>query len=418
MASPSPVAVLPSMPRKRSDARPRPGSPAGVVGGRGGQPNIMPPTNSMPRRTGGEDWFETGWYVDWDTGSWGDLVSFLDSQKERAQDGEAIFTLRGQVWRVSPTGVKVGEGALMRWRLEHVKSGVIVMIQRRAQRHETMPNVLSRATSMSCMTRGAWACTQIVRHAVEALGGRIRENVLSRVDACVDLPGVRVDEFVQRFIAFQYVTRARKGEAFGVARDGRKHTGFSIGKGIRLTVYDKLLETDSQIEKRAVVRDLRWAGQDVDAATRVEFRLRRDALKGLGVQTVEDWFGRRSSICRYLCEKWFRMTEGDVDRTNTTRAPLWSVWQRVADMFDQWTCEEIVSGGGAVVVSEADAESLTRQAVGCVEAALLSMRRNVGSVDEFLREMLGMVSRVLDTSPTWAELYARRLKSLPELSCG
>ncbi|MCR9120308.1 MAG: hypothetical protein NXI22_25510, partial [bacterium] len=79
----------------------------------------------------------------------------------------------------------------------------------------------------------------------------------------------------------------------------------------------------------------RWGGL-VDAATRVEIQLRRAKLKTFGVDTLEDWFENRATICKRVMKDWCRLTDGPVDRNHANRAPLHPMWILAIEQFAAW----------------------------------------------------------------------------------
>ncbi len=117
--------------------------------------------------------------------------------------------------------------------------------------------------------------------------------------------------------------------------NGRKHTGFSIGTDIKLRVYDKRYELRNDPVKWGVFAD-KYDGIP-DVLTRVEFQLRRVALKefdvgdGARIEGVESYLAVRENLWRYLTEDWFRLTAEKVDKDNNhqSRAGTWFFWEVV-----------------------------------------------------------------------------------------
>jgi hypothetical protein len=70
----------------------------------------------------------------------------------------------------------------------------------------------------------------------------------------------------------------------------------------------------------------RFGGEMPENVTRIEFQLRRDALRNMcilghkdGIVTPEDWFKYRDAIVNYLCQNWLVITDKDFDRTHSER---------------------------------------------------------------------------------------------------
>ena len=72
-------------------------------------------------------------------------------------------------------------------------------------------------------------------------------------------------------------------------------------------------------------------------AIRVEYQLRREKLKQLGVDSLADWLEKRAVIVHYLTHSWFRLTDGPVDRKHPDRTPILPEWCEVQKAFLAWT---------------------------------------------------------------------------------
>jgi hypothetical protein len=183
-----------------------------------------------------------------------------------------------------------------------------------------------------------------VKLEIEALGGELQVAKPSRVDLCADLTNIHVSEYVQKFKDGHLVTRVKNRESRGdfcLRGHGEQYTSITVGVGIQMRIYDKLTEVKRSPEKLAAMRAYRWdCGPDElpESATRCEFQLRREELKSLGIDTMDDWFEKRAEVCAYLCEKWFRFTERlpDKENRNQSTAKVWKEWTRVAVRFAEW----------------------------------------------------------------------------------
>ena len=312
---------------------------------RGGDPSNTPPRKTM---TGGEDWLSLSLYLNFEEEVFRDLAEKLDAAQRAASEdrqpydevdfGESKFI-------VKPRGVKqgsAGKGSWMRWRMEGM-GGLKILLMNRAEVHQSMPNGMAVIPSRLLMSVGTTRALEIVDDVIFSMGGDLRERKVSRVDACVDLPGVHVSEFVDPYRKGWLVTRASSRAEYDVGLRqgayyvGTRPTGFMVGKSpLSLRVYDKLQEVSKDAEKLALLRDRRWGGQP-EAATRVEYEIGRERLKSFGVDTVEDWLEKRGSICQVLTREWFRLTAGEVDRKHADRTPILPLWEFVGQQFADWT---------------------------------------------------------------------------------
>jgi hypothetical protein len=264
--------------------------------------------------------------------------------KDRPGDDEIQFGLLRYVVssRGAPQG---GKGSVyMRWKLA-AGNGLVVLVMNRGEAHRTMPNVTVRASSLLLMRFGFERVWDLMQYCVEAMGGDIIGNKLSRVDPCVDLPGTEISEFAECFKNNWVVSRSRKRRKLGKPEfveeylNGTDYETFYVGRTPLLCrVYDKLAESRWDILKRAVLEASRWNGVP-ECATRVEFQLGRPTLTRFGIDSVEDWIAKRSDIIEELTGNWLRLTAGPVDRKHAKRTPMHPVWEKTREAFVAWCGE-------------------------------------------------------------------------------
>lgn len=239
--------------------------------------------------------------------------------------------------RVWPTGSRNGRsGPFFKFVIEY--AGIVIMIQDRAAPKGECPNVLVHIGGLVCLELGDLGALELAYDIIRHLGGEIDQAALSRIDPCVDMPGVGMDEFMAATREERFVTRGkylRKIELFGNTLEfGRPP--------LVLQVYDKRAEVIAKQNprQRALMLDRRWGGSVMPAqATRVEFRIWREKLREFGIDTPEDFYRKRRVLVDYLCQDWFRFTDGPVDRQNTTRAVTLPLWAQVHDALVAWAGE-------------------------------------------------------------------------------
>jgi hypothetical protein len=204
--------------------------------------------------------------------------------------------------------------------------------------------------SLFAMTHGGERAVQIIWELLAAMGFLRGGNDLSRVDACADLFGMSSVDLI-RLIETGHAIKRAKGDhqTFGhTGPDGISvNHSYAVGKAARIRIYDKPreLRKNNADEKADILRAKRW-GVAPDTplkdiiATRVEFQLRRLALKRMcGVKSVEDYFLRRSAIIKWLLHEWFRVVAVKPDRVNGHQGrslELHPVWLRVERAFAEW----------------------------------------------------------------------------------
>ena len=264
------------------------------------------------------------------------LVAIQESAGHKGEThhkGIEHFQLGPYLVRVWPTGSRNGRsGPFFKFVVEY--AGIVIMIQDRAAPKGDCPNVIVHIGGLVCLELGDLGALELAYDIIRHLGGEIDHVALSRIDFCVDMPGVGMGEFMAATREERFVTRGkylRKIELFGSTLEfGRKP--------LVLQVYDKLAEVRAKQNprQRVLMLDRRWNGAMPAQAVRVEFRLGREKLKEFGIDTPEDFYRKRRTLVDYLCRDWFRFTAGPVDRLNTSRAITLPLWTQVHEAFAPW----------------------------------------------------------------------------------
>jgi len=343
----------------------------------GVQSSNTPPSSSkldeMEKWTGAEDWLEWSLYVDWK--DWRNLNRRLKKAKELAAcEGAPPELCRipfmGGTADVEPSGARKGgkKGPYYAYKLEYEE--LAVFIAERETPHKTLPSVVIRADGMACLYPGARECYEKATRMIEALGGTITRNRLSRVDICLDMPGVGIEPFDRAFLEERYICRA-------VHKSRHSGTGVtvSIGKApIMCRIYDKLAEVELKANphKRLCMMVYRWKDNFLPlAAIRVEYELHREALKDRGIDSVEDYYKKRADLIHYLTHDWLRFTANPVDRENKnqSKARTLPLWNKVRKAFKRWAGEPPGLSLEPLPKEKANVRNLIKQALGVAQAA-------------------------------------------------
>lgn len=235
--------------------------------------------------------------------------------------------------RVWPTGARIGkEGPYYAFVVEF--EGVIIMIQDRAAPNGECPNVLVTIEGLACLERGDLGCLELAYDLIRHLGGEIDRVKLSRIDFCVDMPGMGMDEFAAAATERRYVSRLKRHHGW----DSGGRTILFGKPPLQLEVYDKLAEVIAKQNprQRALMLDRRWGGTMPQQAVRVEFRIWREKLREFGIDSPDDFYRKRRTLVDYLCQDWFRFMADSVDRLNTSRAITLPLWTQVHEAFAAW----------------------------------------------------------------------------------
>lgn len=303
----------------------------------------------------------------------------------------------------------------MRWRLV-AENGLVLLLMNRGTSHKTMPNMSVRATSFMMMQLGFQQVWGLMQYCVEAMGGEIVANKVSRVDPCVDLPGTPIDEFMEPFHRNWFVsrTRSRANYAVGVFINeylqGKQHTGFTVGKSpIMCRVYDKLIESQRDLQKLAILKATRWGGLP-ECATRVEFQIERTKLKYFGIDTVEDWIAKRADVVEELTSNWLRLTDGPVDRKHAYRTPMHPIWELTRRTF----FEVYGNPPGEVLTPleslEINASRFVASAVGNLRGMFARVGKDIRNNEQFEREALAAIRDGIRDRDMAAEVTRKALE--------
>lgn len=96
------------------------------------------------------------------------------------------------------------------------------------------------------------------------------------------------------------------------------------GAEIRLRIYDKGKEIGKTGKEWFLPL---WGRDGPEDIWRVEFQLRREALKDLDIDNLDDLVSALGGIWRYLTEEWFSLRQHDNKRQN--RRSLFPWWKEV-----------------------------------------------------------------------------------------
>lgn len=357
----------------------------------GVQLSNTPPSSSKidekPEWIGAEDWLEWSLYIVWK--DWEELNEQFKKAKEcAAMENAPLELIRIPFWggyaTVGPSGIHEGKAGFA-YKLAYDE--ITVLIAEREIPHKTFPSVMVRVPGGACLYPGAAECYEKATRMIHALGGNIIRNRLSRVDICLDMPEVSLDEFYKPFSEDRYICRSRDDNAI-LPQKGAGGITLYFGKSpLQCRIYDKLKEVEKKANphKKLCMKFFRWGGMP-EAATRVEFELRRAALKERGVDTVEDYYAKRADLIHYLTTKWLRFTANKVDRENKnqSKARTLPLWNQVRKAFKKWAGEPPGKSLAPLDKEQADVRNLIKQLMGVGQTAAEYQGQTITTVEELL----------------------------------
>jgi hypothetical protein len=122
--------------------------------------------------------------------------------------------------------------------------------------------------------------------------------------------------------AEKFSTRAKSKTIF---YDGSNVSGFVIGKGkIMARVYNKSLE--ARKSGKTWLFEL-WGIDENGQVWRVEFQLRREALKELGIETFDDLLNSSQSLWDYCTGKWLSVRTTGKNKARRDMVRFWETVQ-------------------------------------------------------------------------------------------
>lgn len=190
---------------------------------------------------------------------------------------------------------------------------------------KTRPSIIADIRSETLWTHGPAEAVERLRSLIDAMQGKIVREKVSRVDPCVDLlmPVATWNDGLRD----QLVTRAAHVAPYF---NRGKLTGLQIGKGnVSARFYNKPLEIQQKSRKFWMYDVWRIdAVPDGHRIIRVEFQVRREAVKALGIDSFADLEKLMPELWAYLTQRWLRLADdAKVHHTMQAVVPWWLVVQ-------------------------------------------------------------------------------------------
>lgn len=289
--------------------------------------------------TTGIDWWQLAACVKWDNVVAPAAFQLFNEAKLRAQQTFAPIPLEigDDLFCVDRKGHGKGRDSHKEIQLLW-NGGVVVGLSQRINASRQMSNASLLVSGEPCLIYGWGTCWEFFHRIINSIGGKIEDEWIKRVDLCIDLPELELNESLGAAARNQQFVASCTKSALYQEPDGLK--GFSIGKSnrARVVIYDKLddvMTNHNSVYRQAMVQK-RWAGVVPSCATRVEFQIGREWLKQYGlrksadISRIGDIYDKLTSDSRGV----FRMTAEPVDRLNRhqNRSTTHPVWQRIVDI--------------------------------------------------------------------------------------
>lgn len=292
---------------------------------------------------------------------------------------------------VHPSGGSIG-GKRCRFKLE--MDACIILIADQQKYRGAWPNVKIEINGEHCLCYpgGADAAYLAGVFFLGSLGAEIHKERVNRVDICADFPGWSMQGFIGLGEARRWVCRSKK------YLPRIYPTGSTLlwgeGAAIMLRIYDKLKEQEQKSLRGSPAKFLhmvekRWGGSVPAQAVRVEYQLRRDALKTFGVTDFDSLFENMDEMLKYLTgegatfdkwskaqgkfvtqknARWFRFLKNEQDKNHPERNVVNTRWAIVQKVFSRQRIDE-QEPIREIQPEKADISALVKQAFGVMSTA-------------------------------------------------
>lgn len=274
----------------------------------------------------GIDSLDLGLYVVWGS-DWKRRLSLLDKLKQQARhkNGLVIPLPTGRSCIFKPGG----KGDSYRFHLQFAEYNIF--LAKSAHPTNDTPNVYLSINSQTLWNHGVAAAVAWATDDLKAIAnGTVHAAKPSRVDLAADfhIPGGLDHDFLLDL-------KVTRNETEKFYRGANKLETFYLGNAkspIQLRIYNKGLEVQKGGTKLWFLDH--WQRDTPDDVWRVEFQIRRAALKEFGIDSLHDLSERAAGLWQYLTTSWFSLRIPDNDKAERrTVHPLWATVQHAASGF-------------------------------------------------------------------------------------
>ncbi|MDR2168511.1 MAG: hypothetical protein LBP59_00015 [Planctomycetaceae bacterium] len=322
------------------------------------------------------------------------LFDKLENAKQKASEESSSCPLEicGRNVLVECSGANAG----LHYKYVFTLDGVKFLLHHNPPKDRQAIRIRYGATSL--IGRDFFRVHQDMLKFLNDIGFVVSRECLSRVDLQV-LIEEPIDTFIGLIFSGHAISKSRKDHIYRNCGAVETYTLGNAGR-IQLCIYDKRKEISHAITSDPVKFELvlrHCFGSDLYVSespiTRIEFRLWRDVLREIGINTVADLYLRENDLVKWLTYDWFRILSSPKIRGHENTAPVHPVWQNVIDKFDFWFSSVKKKNNGLfdphpIVFNRnerisCNPELLEKQALGCLTKALAYRYGVQAKSDEF-----------------------------------
>lgn len=196
------------------------------------------------------------------------------------------------------------------------------------QKPQSRPSIMARISSEALWRMGPIEACDDLQNFIKAQHGKIHHIKPSRLDICTDL--LFPSDLWSEDLIHYCVTRAANTALY---HSHRTLTEISIGKGhVSARFYDKIKEIATKSNKLWMFDVWQTIEFPIDhKLIRIEFQLRREALKSLGIEILENLFSHTENIWAYCTKKWLKLQDNPGAHSSQRHTFMW--WEVIQNSF-------------------------------------------------------------------------------------
>ena len=267
----------------------------------------------------GVDTLDIGLLVNWGA-TWPILQNKLEDGKTKSQGTKGIL------WKKTCLGPCIihasGKPPFYRYRLSLADFNIWFSKQQTPKNNT--PNVYVSVMSACLWRDNVIGAANKIYQLINELGGQVEKDTPSRIDLCADfhVPTPLSYEFLKEHL----VTRSRHIGQEGLIESMQSFYIGARSAPIRCRIYDKISEIEHS--KKFWFFDV-WGREHFENIWRIEFQLRRKALKDYGIFSLDDALEKIGGIWQDLTNNWMSLRLPDDE--NVTRRSIHPRWEQVQD---------------------------------------------------------------------------------------
>lgn len=285
---------------------------------------LIPPCEEFTLLSARVDSLDLGLYVDFGV-QWGLLRESLQNLKEQTSGKNGLLdqTPMGRTFLHLPSG----KAPNYRYHLQFSEYHLYIAITHPPR---NSPNVYVSLNSEAIWQLGVFRSVDLVLADLRSFKGSALKIQASRVDLCADfhLPGGLTFDFIRQ----HKVSRSRAFTQHGTGDDLETYYVGGRKAPILLRIYDKGKEVLKKGQKLWLAEE--WGRDDFKDIWRVEFQIRRPALKQFQIDTLDDLMRKAGGMWSYLTGEWCSFRRPDNEKQDRrSLLPWWEEVQRVAKLL-------------------------------------------------------------------------------------